>query len=199
MLQRSSQQKAYVSQTMEAVVIGTSAGGIEALHFLLPHIPPACCRAFFVVQHILAESDSAFVRLLQEKCRVKVREACNTDEIFPGTIYFAPPDYHLMVEKDFTLSVLMDEKINYSRPSIDVLFETAAEAFSKRLTGILLTGVNRDGSAGLKRIGELGGKTIVQSPDDAAFPEMPFSALKLFNPDKVLTLLQIASYLSNLK
>ena len=199
MLLRNSNQEAYVSQTMEAVVIGTSAGGIEALHFLLPHIPPACAGAFFVVQHILPESDSSFVRLLQEKCRVKVREACNTDEIIPGTIYFAPPDYHLMVEKDFTLCVVVDEKINYSRPSIDVLFETAAEAFTKRLTGILLTGVNRDGSSGLKRIKELGGKTIVQSPEDAAFPEMPFSALKLFNPDKILTLEQIASYLANLR
>lgn len=176
-------------------MIGTSAGGIEALNILLPHIRSGCTKAFFVVQHILPESESVFVRILQEKCNIKVREACNTDEIIPGTIYFAPPDYHLMVEKDFTLSVVMDEKINYSRPSIDVLFETAAEAFSRRLTGILLTGVNRDGSAGLKRIKELGGKTIVQSPDDAAFPEMPFSALRLFNPDKVLTLEQIASYL----
>lgn len=179
----------------EAVVIGTSAGGIEALGYLLPNIPKDCTKAFLVVQHITPSSDSSFIRLLKNQCSVLVREACNTEEISPGTIYFAPPDYHLLVEKDFTLSVIVDEKVNYSRPSIDVLFETAAEAYGRLLTGILLTGVNKDGSAGLKRISELGGGTIVQSPDDAAFPEMPASAIRLFKPGRILSLEQIAEFL----
>lgn len=179
----------------KAVSIGTSAGGIEALSRLLPQIPKGCDKVFLIVQHITPESDSTFVRLIREKCNIKVSEACNTDEIIPGTIYFAPPDYHLLVEKNLTLSLAADEKINYSRPSIDVLFETAAEAFRQNLTGILLTGVNRDGSAGLKRIHELGGKTIVQLPADADFSEMPLSAIKLFKPDEVLTLEEIAAYL----
>lgn len=178
-----------------AVAIGTSAGGIEALSILLPLLPAGCKKAVFVVQHITPESESVFVKLMKEKCSMNVREACNTDEIMPGTIYFAPPDYHLMVEKDFTLSIVVDEKINYSRPSIDVLFETAAEAFQEGLTGILLTGVNRDGSRGLKRIKQMGGTTIVQDPADAKFPEMPASALSLFHPDQVLTLAGIADYL----
>jgi two-component system chemotaxis response regulator CheB len=181
----------------EAVAIGTSAGGIEALSFLLPHIPGNTRKAFFVVQHITADSDSYYIKLLKSKCRAKVREACNTEEIVPGKIYFAPPDYHLLIEKDLTLTLSAEEKVNFSRPSIDVLFETAAEAFRNMLTGILLTGVNRDGSAGLKRINELGGKTIVQKPEDAAFPEMPLSALKLLKPDSIFTLEEIARWLRN--
>lgn len=182
---------------IKAVAIGTSAGGIEALGRILPHIPKGCRKVFLIVQHILPESDSSFVRLIKEKCNIKVREACNTDEIIPGTIYFAPPDYHLQVERNFTLSLGVDEKINYSRPSIDILFETAAETFRQNLTGILLTGVNRDGSAGLKRIKEHGGKTIVQLPSDADFSEMPLSAIKIFKPDHVLTLKEIAAYLAS--
>jgi two-component system chemotaxis response regulator CheB len=183
------------SRADEAVVIGTSAGGIEALGYLLPNIPHDCRKAFLVVQHIAPSSDSSFIRILKKQCSINVTEACNTEEIRPGTIYFAPPDYHLLVEKDFTLSVIIDEKVNYSRPSIDVLFETAAEAYGSMLYGILLTGVNKDGSEGLKRISEMGGKTIVQSPLDAAFPEMPQSALRLFEPDKILPLSEIAEFL----
>jgi two-component system chemotaxis response regulator CheB len=179
----------------QAVVIGTSAGGIEALGYLLPNIQHDCRIAVMVVQHISPSSDSSFIQLLRNKCSARVKEACNTEEIRPGTIYFAPPDYHLLIEKDFTLSVIVDEKVNYSRPSIDVLFETAAEAYGVRLTGILLTGVNKDGSKGLKRISDLGGMTIVQSPNDAAFPEMPESAIRLFKPDRILTLDQIAEFL----
>ncbi|HEX2921543.1 MAG TPA: chemotaxis protein CheB [Bacteroidales bacterium] len=179
-------------ERFEAIAIGTSAGGIEALSILLPSIPANCKKVFFVVQHISPESDSSFIRMMHDRCNLIVRETCNTDRIKPGVIYFAPPDYHLLVEKDYTLSIIMDEKVNYSRPSIDILFETAAEVFTKRLTGILLTGVNRDGSAGLKRIAELGGQTIVQSPHDAEFNEMPASALKLFKPDHIMTLKEIS-------
>lgn len=179
----------------EAVAIGTSAGGIEALNYLLPQIPPGSGKAFFVVQHITPDSDSFYVRLLRSKCRIPVRESCNTEDIVPNKIYFAPPDYHLLIEKSLTMTLSFDEKVNFSRPSIDVLFETAAEAFRDKLTGILLTGVNRDGSAGLLRIGKLGGKTIVQKPGDAAYPEMPLSALKLFNPDHVMTLEEIGEWL----
>lgn len=186
-------QKNY--STLEAVAIGTSAGGIEALSYLLPSLPRNCNKAIFVVQHITPDSDSSFMRIISRRSGVKIREACNTDEIMAGTVYFAPPNYHLLIERDYTLSLNTDEKINYSRPSIDILFETAAEAFTSRLTGILLTGVNRDGSAGLKRIADLGGTTIVQSPEDADFKEMPESALRLFKPTYILSLREIALYL----
>lgn len=196
MLQENNYDTGINRKPVEAIAIGTSAGGIEALSFLLPHIPASSRKTFFIVQHILAESDSSFIRIMKERCSIKVREACNTDEIISGAVYFASPDYHLMVEKNMTLSVIFEEKINYSRPSIDVLFETAAEAFMDKLTGILLTGVNSDGSRGLKRIKELGGRTIVQSPEDAKFPEMPLSALRLFKPDDVMSLEEIAKFIA---
>lgn len=187
-----------MNNEITAIVIGTSAGGIDALSFLLPYIPPGLKMAYFVVQHIGSDSDSVFVKILNSRCRLKVREACHNEEVTTDIIYFAPPDYHMLIEKNFTISLSTDPKVNFSRPSIDVLFETAAEAFTTRLTGILLTGANRDGSQGLMRIKELGGRTIVQSPAEAAFSEMPASALKLFTPDKVMTLKQIAEFLQNL-
>lgn len=182
----------------KAIAIGTSAGGIEALTFLLPHISGQCKQSIFVVQHISPTSDFSFVTILGNNCKIKTKEACNTEEIEPGTVYFAPPNYHLLIEKNYTLMLSADEKVNYSRPSIDVLFESAAEVYTSRLTGILLTGTNSDGSKGLKRIKELGGKTIVQEPRDAVFPEMPASALKLITPDEVLTLKQLAVFLEKL-
>jgi two-component system chemotaxis response regulator CheB len=182
----------------KAVAIGTSAGGIDALSFLLPHIPKDSSYVFFVVQHIHREAGTFFLKALNEKCNAKVREACSTEVITPGIIYFAPPDYHLMIENNFTITLSMDEKVNYSRPSIDVLFYTAAAAFKTQLTGILLTGANNDGSLGLKHIHDYGGHTIVQQPQTAAFSEMPSFALKLFAPDQVLSLSEIADFLGNL-
>lgn len=187
-----------MKKSLYGIVIGTSAGGIDALGFLLPNIPAGLNMAIFVVQHISSDSDSVFIDILNQKCGINVREACHNEEIRTDIIYFAPPDYHLLIEKNFTISLSSEAKVNFSRPSIDVLFETAAEAFTNRLTGILLTGANRDGSQGLRRIKELGGTTIVQSPADAAFSEMPASALRLFTPDKIMTLKQIAEFLSNL-
>jgi two-component system chemotaxis response regulator CheB len=183
----------------KAVTIGTSAGGIEALNYLLPHIPAVCRSAFFVVQHIHPSAGTFFIEALNEKCHIKLREACSTETIQPGLVYFAPPDYHMLIEKDLTISLSMDEKVNYSRPSIDVLFDSAAVVFKTNLTGILLTGANYDGSQGLKHIHEMGGYTIVQQPETAAFGEMPSFALKLFTPNEVLSLPQIAQFLKNLK
>jgi two-component system chemotaxis response regulator CheB len=182
----------------KAIAIGTSAGGIEALDFLLPHIKSGCRHSVFIVQHISPGSEFTFLKLLNSKCNVKIKEACDTEEIKLGVVYFAPPDYHLLIEKTFTLTLSADEKVNFSRPSIDVLFETAAEAYTNKLTGILLTGSNNDGSKGLKRIKELGGKTIIQDPDDARFAEMPLSASKLITLDEVLTLKQLATLLEKL-
>lgn len=186
------------SNLHDAIAIGTSAGGIDALIYLLPHIPANCNSAIFIVQHISPNSESSFINLMRVKCKVEVKEACDTEEIKPGTVYFAPPDYHLLVEQNYTFSLSADEKVNFSRPAIDVLFETAAEVYKNRLTGILLTGANSDGSKGLKRIKELNGQTIVQSPQEAAFAEMPASALKLITPDKILTLEQLALFVQNI-
>jgi two-component system chemotaxis response regulator CheB len=182
----------------KAIVIGTSAGGIEALDYLLPSIPSVSRVPVFVVQHITADSDSYFIRSIKDKCYVKVKEACHTEVIVPGTIYFAPPDYHLLIEDNLTIALGSDAKVNFSRPSIDVLFETAAEVFKKGLTGILLTGSNSDGSRGLLKIHQYGGKTIIQDPTTSYMSEMPQSALRLFQPSLILNLKEIARLLADI-
>jgi two-component system, chemotaxis family, protein-glutamate methylesterase/glutaminase len=182
----------------KALAIGTSAGGIEALNFLLPRIPPDSKVPVFVVQHITHDSDSYFIKMIKDHCQVNVKEACHTEEIIPGVIYFAPPDYHLAVENDKSLAISHEDKVNYCRPSIDILFETAADVYTNGLTGILLTGSNTDGSRGLKYIQTHGGRTIVQSPSDAMMSEMPESALRLFKPDAIMTLKEIAFIMEKL-
>jgi two-component system, chemotaxis family, protein-glutamate methylesterase/glutaminase len=179
----------------KAIAIGASAGGIEALDFLLPHLSGNTKVSVFVVQHISAQSDFFFVKMMSGKCKVKVKEASNTEEIAPGVVYFAPPDHHLLIEEDNTLTLTAGEKVNFSRPSIDIMFETAANVYREALTGILLTGANSDGSLGLKVIKQHGGITIVQDPHDAKFPEMPMAALRCFAPDIVGDLKEIAEFL----
>jgi two-component system chemotaxis response regulator CheB len=182
----------------KALVIGASAGGLDALDLILIKIPEKSKVPVFIVQHISPDSDSYFISSLKKGCKVNVKEAQDTEEIVSGTVYFAPPDYHLYIDTNNCLKLSHDGKVNYSRPSIDVLFETAAEYYGKQLIGILLTGSNSDGSKGLKRIKDLGGTTIVQLPATAHFSEMPASALKLLKPDFILTLEEIAIALSNI-
>ncbi len=184
---------------INAIVIGASAGGLEALEYLLPHFPRENSLPVFVVQHIAADSDSFYVKMLRSFSHSRVKEACSTEVIVPGTIYFAPPNYHLLIESDLTLTLSSDDKVNYCRPSIDVLFETAAEVYQQNLLGILLTGSNSDGSKGLLRIHELGGKTIVQDPKTAYMAEMPESALRLFRPSAVASLKEIAEMIGCMK
>lgn len=179
----------------KAVVIGASAGGIDALSLLLPKIPANSQVPVFIVQHISPDSKSFIVDILDNHCNVIVKEALHTEIIVPGVVYFAPPDYHLLIEDDYTLSLSADEKVNFSRPSIDLLFETAADVYGMNLTGIILTGANKDGSAGLKKIKEAGGKTIVQNPEQSFMSEMPEAAIKACQPDKILSLAQIAEVL----
>jgi two-component system chemotaxis response regulator CheB len=182
----------------KALAIGTSAGGIEALDFLLPLIPANSKVPVFIVQHIMADSDSFFIQFVKDICQVKVKEAFHTEEIEPGVIYFAPPDYHLLIEDNKTLILSSDEKVNFSRPSIDLLFETCAEVYKSGLTGILLTGANSDGSKGLLKIHQFGGKTIVHDPNTAFMSEMPQSAIRLFKPDIILSLKEIGKLLTRI-
>jgi two-component system chemotaxis response regulator CheB len=182
----------------KAIAIGTSAGGIDALDYLLPLIPSNSSVSVFIVQHIKADSDSFFVRMMNKKCNIRVKEACHTEEIVPGVVYFAPPNYHLLIDDNFTLSLSTDEKVNFSRPSIDVLFESAADVYQQFLTGILLTGANNDGSKGLLYIHNKKGRTIVQNPTNAEVPEMPESAIKLFKPNNILDLNEIGDLFRNI-
>ena len=161
----------------KCIVIGVSAGGMETLSTLLPSFSSDFPLPIIIVQHIHKTSNSHHIEYYNENCSLLVKEAEQYEKIQAGTIYFAPPDYHLLIEDDETLLLSLDEEVNFSRPSIDVLFESAADVFGKKLIGIILTGANNDGAEGMKFIKQCGGFTIVQDPNDAEFPVMPQSTI----------------------
>jgi two-component system chemotaxis response regulator CheB len=181
-----------------AVVIGASAGAFEALSVLLPALPANYPLPVLVVVHVRADKQSVLASLFDAKCAIAVREAEDKATIEPGTAYFAPPDYHLLVEKDKFLALSNEEPVFFSRPSIDVLFESAADAYGPALTGIILTGANQDGAKGLRAVVEAGGQAIVQNPFGASAPAMPQAAIAQCPQAHVLTLDDIAAYLKNL-
>ncbi len=160
----------------EALVIGASAGALEALSVLLPTLPNDYPHPIMMVIH-QPRGKSILAELLGKMCRLPVKEAEDKEPIVGGMVYLAPPDYHLLVEKDYRLSLSSDEPVHYSRPSIDVLFESAADAYGDRVAGIILSGANQDGAEGLRRICESGGKGLVQTPGSARAPVMPKAAL----------------------
>ena len=185
-------------QKIKAIVIGASAGGLYALKKLIPALPADFPCPVLVVQHMSPHSDNYMARMLDELSPMKIKEADEKELIVPGTVYIAPPDYHLLVESDYTLSLSMEEKVNYSRPSIDVLFETAADVYGSHLLGIVLTGANADGANGLLAVKKKGGYTIVQHPDDAESPAMPRAAINRAKPEKILTLEEIITFLATM-
>jgi two-component system, chemotaxis family, protein-glutamate methylesterase/glutaminase len=183
---------------IDAVVIGASAGGVEALSVLLPALPPDTAAALFVVLHLPRDRPSLLADIFARKCSVKVREAQDKEPVKPGTVYFAPSNYHLLVDRGPQLALSVDDLVHHSRPSIDVLFESAADVYRHRLLGIILTGANEDGARGLATVHDSGGITVVQEPRKAQSPQMAMSALKLRAPDYVLLLDEIAAMLGTL-
>ncbi len=184
-----------MSSKPQAVVIGVSAGALEALSTILPALPADYPLPILIVVHLPRHKESILAELLSSKCTLSVCEAEDKAPLLAGTVYIAPPDYHLLVEKDKTLSLSTEEEILYSRPSIDVLFETAADAFGKSLLGIVLTGANEDGAKGLRIIVDCGGQAVVQRPDTATAVMMPQSALKACPEALALSLEDIANHL----
>jgi two-component system, chemotaxis family, protein-glutamate methylesterase/glutaminase len=162
----------------DAVVIGASAGGLYAMIRILQPLPVDYPLPVIVVQHRSKDERNLLEEVLQQKCTVRIKQADEKELIQAGTVYFAPPDYHLLIENNSTFSLSFDPPVNYSRPSIDVLFETAANVFKENLLGIILTGANADGAKGIKKISLLGGTTIAQRPETADYPEMPRAAIK---------------------
>ena len=187
-----------MSERYQAVVMGLSAGGLNALQILLPTLPVAFTMPIVIVQHLHPQQERSFLEWLARACSLPVREAEEKESARPGIVYFAPPNYHLLIESDRTFSLSIDPKVNFSRPSIDVLFETAAEVYGRWLIGIVLTGASRDGAAGLRRIKENGGLAIVQDPADAQSPAMPSAALTETAVDHVLKLTEIGELLARL-
>lgn len=180
---------------IDAVVIGGSAGAIEALSIILPALPRGFRPPVFVTVHIPTNRPSLLAPLFDSKCDLSVQEAEDKTPIEPGVVYFAPADYHLLVESKQLLTLSVDETVNYSRPAIDVLFESAADVYEERLVGVVLTGANQDGAEGLRRVLERGGAGLVQRPDSAHASEMPQAAIRACPQAEVLTLEAIAQYL----
>lgn len=179
----------------EAIVIGVSSGGMNALKIISSTLPAHFNLPIIIVQHLSAHSDSHWIKLLNEKSRLNVKEADEKEKIEKGNIYIAPPNYHLLIEKDKTFSLTIDERVNFARPSIDVLFESAAEAYKNKLIGIVLTGSNSDGTKGIKRIKDYGGLAIIQDPNTADSEYMPKSAIAAIKPDYIVSLEEIVELL----
>jgi two-component system, chemotaxis family, protein-glutamate methylesterase/glutaminase len=177
------------------IVAGASAGAVEVLLELLPRLPAGLRAPVLIVVHLPRDGQSALPALFAGRCAAPVLEAEDKIEAVPGSIYFAPPGYHLLVERDGRLALSSDELVNLSRPSIDVLFESAAYAFGARVLGIVLSGANSDGARGLALIRTRGGLGWVQQPDTARVPYMPDAALAN-GADAVLAPAEMARILS---
>lgn len=177
---------------IQAVVIGASAGGVQALAELLPAFSDHASVAIFVVLHLPRDRPSLLTEVFSRKCALEVREAQDKEPVAPGTVYFAPSNYHLLVDEGPQLALSADDLVHHSRPSIDVLFESAAAVYGPRLLGVILSGANEDGAEGLAAVHDAGGITVVQEPETAQVPTMVLSAMELRAPDFVLPLERIA-------
>lgn len=184
-----------VNKSYKAIVIGTSAGGLFALSVILEGLPGDYPIPVIVVQHRAKEQRDLLEEVLQSKCKIRIKQADEKEKIEPGFVYIAPPDYHLLVERDKTFSLSADDRVHYSRPSIDVLFESSAMVFKGALIGIVLTGANNDGSSGIAEIKKNGGVTIAQNPSEAQFPFMPAASIKTNEVNHILNLEEIKDFL----
>ncbi|CCK79627.1 chemotaxis protein CheB [Desulfobacula toluolica] len=181
-----------------AVVMGVSAGGFKALNILLPMFPKNFSCPVIIVHHGMPAGDDFFVNSLNTMSKLIIKEAEDKEQLKTGKIYIAPGNYHLLVEKDYTLSLSVDKPVCYARPSIDVLFETAARAFGPHLIGIILTGASCDGSNGIRIIKANKGLTIAQDPNTAEVNLMPGSAIATQCVDFILSLEDIPSFITGL-
>ena len=180
------------------VVIGGSSGSLQVIIYILGHLPGDYPIPLLLIIHRAYSIDSMLLDLLALKSNIAVREVEEKDKIVPACVYLAPADYHVLIEKDETFTLDYSEKLNFSRPSIDVSFISAAEVYGKNLTAILLSGANEDGAEGLKEIKERGGHTIIQHPDEAIVSYMPLQASYKSRIDEVLDTEGITRYLISL-
>lgn len=181
-----------MSSRFNAVIIGASAGGLKALSVILPVFPDKMPVAIIIVTHRLDTPDTYLTEILSKLTGLPVSEAEHLENILPGHIYLAPAGYHLLIDEDYCFNLSVDPRVNSSRPSIDVAFETAAEVYGSHLIGVVLTGANSDGALGLKKIKYEGGYTIVQDPKTAESAIMPMAAIQASKADYVGTLEEIA-------
>jgi two-component system, chemotaxis family, protein-glutamate methylesterase/glutaminase len=182
----------------ELIVIGASWGGLHAVGEILSALPAETDAAVVIAQHRTSDAvQGGLAGLLSHRAHLPVEDAHDKSSIEPGHVYIAPPDYHLLVQPGY-LSLSIEDRVRYARPSIDVLFESAADAYRERVVGVILTGANDDGAAGLARIKHAGGVAVVQDPLTAERREMPGAALAATAADAVLPLDQIGPFLYGL-
>lgn len=183
-------------RSCEALVIGASAGAVDALSQLLPVVPRASRIPVVVVVHLPANRPSLLPDLFAPRCAAHVREPGDKQPVSAGTIWFAPSNYHLLLERERTFSLSIEPPVNFSRPSIDVLFESAADAFGSKLCALVLTGSNDDGARGALGIRRQGGLVAVQDPRHAEAREMPQAAIIAADPQVIATLPELAQLIS---
>ncbi|WHF51499.1 chemotaxis protein CheB [Chryseobacterium gotjawalense] len=179
-------------------MIGGSAGSLDVLLKVLPGIDPLLAFPIIIVLHRKPGKDSILTDILASKTQLRVKELEEKEKIWPATLYIAPPDYHLLIENDRTFSLDASEKVNFSRPSIDVTFESAAEVYGENLVCLLLSGANSDGTAGLQKVKENGGRALIQKPSSAVVSYMPEYALEHVAIDAVLDIAEMPNYINNL-
>ncbi len=199
MTQKSNNDYITKSRKYKVIVIGVSTGGIKALKTILSVLPSEFALSVIIAMHRHKDTDGYLERSLDKECKMHVKQADEKEEIKAGVVYVAPPNYHLLIEDDRTFSMSVEGAVNYARPSVDVVFESAAEVYGEGLIGVVLTGANKDGSLGLKKIKEAGGLAIVQTPETSEVADMPRAAIAAVNPDYVLPLEKIGTLLRKLE
>ncbi len=180
-----------------AVIIGASAGALDALSVILPPLPATYPFPIFVIVHLPPRKCSLLAEIFDRKCQLRAIEAEDKEPVEAGAIYFAPPNYHLLLEGRAQISLSSEEEVLFSRPSIDVAFESATDVWGDRLTAIVLTGANNDGAQGLSAVVRAGGTAIVQDPEGAYAQAMPEAAIRACPTAKIMTLSDISTFLQN--
>lgn len=189
---------AFPPPPIDLVAIGASAGGVDAIGTVLDALPADFPAAIAIVLHLPPDRNNLLPELFAARCALPVKEVEDKEFIVPGVVYIAAPDYHMLVEPDRSFALSQDEAVNFSRPSIDLLLESAAIAYRDRLLGIVLTGASPDGAAGLQRVRALGGQAWVQDPDNADSPAMPASAIARAGADRIMDKATLARALAGL-
>ncbi|XPV76649.1 MAG: chemotaxis protein CheB [Desulfovibrio sp.] len=182
----------------EIIAIGVSAGGLEALSEIVPMFDKNIPIPVVIVQHMSPDSDNYLARLLNDISEVTVKEADDKEYLEAGCVYIAPPDYHLLINLDKTVFLSCEDRVNYSRPSVDVLFESVADTFCNKAVGVVLTGANSDGAKGLMDIKRCDGLGIVQAPETAQADAMPKAALEAAEVDFIVPLNKMGRFLNTL-
>lgn len=182
----------------KAIIIGGSAGSFLIVSKILSQLPAAFKFPVFLCLHRLKHVRSGFIETLSLRSKIEIVEPYDKEHIRPGKAYLAPANYHMYMEHGHTISLSADDPVNHSRPSIDLSFITAAKTYRNNLLGIILSGANRDGAYGLKKVKEYGGLTMIQSPDEAEVKTMPNSALKMTKVDYIYDSNMIVSFLNQL-